>query len=205
MKYYITISVLLSWVQVSWAQFQFNTSALTAPSYAAQSLVFKKGFTSKDTLVVEGYIPSKNPKKATLYSLVPGGGQIYNGRYWKVPIIYAALGTSIYFAITNRQEYLYLREQYDFMVDGDDETVSDYEGVTTPQGLANERDKFRGWMELSYVAIGAVYVLQIIEANVDAHLMDFNVSEDLSMHWSPQVVGSVSSPGLGVGLALKLK
>ena len=132
---------------------------------------------------------TKSPGRAAWMSAaLPGLGQIYNDKYWKVPIIYAGLATSIYFIVDNRREYLFYRQAYINEIDGDSTTVNT--GLSpgfTAAVLRDRSDQFRGQMELSYIITAAIYVLQIVDASVDAHLYSFDVSDDLSLEMQPQV------------------
>ena len=131
---------------------------------------------------------SRSPARASLLSAVlPGSGQIYNKKYWKLPIVYAGLGTSVFFILDNRRQYLRFREAY--LLDLDTNTPSSIyaeQGITVNQ-LRAAADQYRLWMEWSYIATGIVYVLQIVDAAVDAHLYSFNVSDDLTLNWRPEV------------------
>ena len=149
-----------------------------------------------------------NPRKAVLLGFVfPGGGQIYNKRWWKLPLVYGAIGTALAFEISNVREYRDARDNYKWAVDDDELTkpVGKFAGrdATT---LRSYRDTFRRYVELSSVALGLVYLLSVSEAYVDAHLKNFDVNEDLSLHLKPSLQ---PAPGLGaaygVGLCLQLK
>jgi hypothetical protein len=136
----------------------------------------------------------RNPKRAAMMSAVcPGLGQIYNHKYWKLPIVYAALGTAGYFVISNRSYYNNMKAAYIQDINDEDGDVSIYYdqgyGLTDIQNAA---EQYRTWMEYSAVAFTAVYVLQIIDATVDAHLYYFDVSDDLSMRLEPKLLYSVS-------------
>ena len=119
-----------------------------------------------------------SPAKAAFYSAVlPGLGQAYNKKYWKIPIVYAALGTGVYFYITNDNELDRFRDAFKRRRAGfnDDEfqNISD-------DGLIRAQRQFRRNKEISlFVTIG-IYALNIIDANIDAHLLQFNVDENLS-------------------------
>ena len=121
-----------------------------------------------------------SPSTAAFYSAVlPGLGQAYNKKYWKIPIIYAALGTSIYFYIDNTNEYNRYRDAYKRRLAGfkDDE----FFGRVTDDGLRNAQKQLNKNREISiFVAIG-IYALNIIDANVDAHLLQYNVDDNLSL------------------------
>lgn len=125
------------------------------------------------------------PARAAFYSAVlPGLGQAYNGKYWKIPIAYAGLGVGIYFYISNDQQYDRYRSIYKRRLAGfrDDEFISPtgQERVTT-DGLIRAQQFYQRNKEISLLVIVGIYALNIIDANVDAHLQQFNVSEDLSL------------------------
>jgi len=147
-----------------------------------------------DTVSVK--IPKKkNPKNAALFSaVVPGAGQFYNESYWKIPIVYAGLGTATYFIVSNRKEYLRYKRAFVLDYDTNDlGLISEFNDGTLDQAQLNQltalereyADQYRSWMEYSYIAFIAVYALQILDATVDAHLFSFDVSDDLSMQVMP--------------------
>ena len=150
-----------------------------------------------------------SPKKAAIWSaLLPGAGQVYNKKYWKVPIIYGAFTTCAYFAVDNRREYLRYRDAYRAETDNDSTTISEFDGFPiTVQGIRDRRDQFKQWMELSYILGGLTYVLQIVDASVDAHLFYFDVSDNLSLRWQPQFRRNrfLNTSTAGVSLHLTLK
>lgn len=120
-----------------------------------------------------------SPSKAAFYSAVlPGLGQAYNKKYWKIPIVYAALGTGIYFYVTNNNQYNDVRDAYKRRLAGfqDDE----FQNLLTDDGLLQAQKTLRRNKELSLLITFGLYALNIIDANVDAHLMQFNVNDDLS-------------------------
>lgn len=129
-----------------------------------------------------------SPKKATIYSAVlPGLGQAYNKKYWKIPIVYAGFGTTGYFIYRNTTQYKLYKQAYIYRMDDDYLTVDDYPEYTATE-LAYIKDNYRRNMEISYIATAAVYIFNIIDATVDAHLFDFDISDDLSMNWQPSII-----------------
>ena len=146
------------------------------------------------------------PVRAAYYSaMFPGLGQIYNKKYWKLPIVYGALGASIYFVITNQQEYH--RLQYARLVrnDGNDLTFDEFEGILSDAGIEEFEEYYRTNLENSFLALGAVYLLNIIDALVDAHLHDFDVSNDLGFRISPTFNPSYEPGKTNFGLAMNFK
>ena len=151
-----------------------------------------------------------SPKTATWLALIPGAGQAYNRKYWKMPIVYAGFGTTIYFAVTNNNEYHLYRDAYDYKM-GTKTDVSqqaiDEAAKYTPDNLITLRDYYRRNMELSWIITAAWYVLQIIDANVDAHFFYYEISDDLTFQVEPQW-NLANDYGYGynnnIGLTLKL-
>ncbi|MDX8338320.1 DUF5683 domain-containing protein [Draconibacterium sp. IB214405] len=141
-----------------------------------------------------------SPKKATIYSAVlPGLGQAYNKKYWKIPLIYAGFGTIGYFIHWNNDNYKILRQAYSDLTDGDETTRSyenlegaeyydldnqtDYNNFKT--GLSKQQSYYRRNRDLLIISMVGFYGLNIIDASVDAHLFDFDISEDLTFNWEP--------------------
>ncbi|MFK8281706.1 DUF5683 domain-containing protein [Capnocytophaga cynodegmi] len=127
-----------------------------------------------------------SPAKAAFYSaILPGLGQIYNKSYWKVPLVYGAIGTGIYFYIRNTKEFNRYQTAYKRRMAGhtDDEFYgnrSDGQPRLSTDGLRRAQQFYRRNQELSLLITAGLYALNIIEANVDAHLKQFNVDERLS-------------------------
>ena len=126
-----------------------------------------------------------SPKKAALLSaLLPGTGQAYNRKYWKMPIVYVAGAAGAYFIIDNARSYKSFRQAYIYRMDEDPATIDDYPQLSAQQ-LQVYRESYRRNMELSVIVSAAVYLLQILDATVDAHLFDFDVTNDLALKWRP--------------------
>lgn len=149
-----------------------------------------------------------NPTRAAIFSLlIPGAGQFYNKKYWKMPIVYGALGGLTYLAIVQNDEYQLYRREYAFMVDDDPLTISRFEGRATAQTLKSIRDVADKRRQNAVVGIVAVWLLNSVDAYVDAHLKDFDVSEDLTLDLTPtthyDVVSRQPLFGFSVGLVAK--
>lgn len=134
------------------------------------------------------------PSKAAFYSaILPGLGQIYNKRYWKIPILYAALGTSLYIYADRNAEYNQVRAAFKRRLAGftDDEFFDlNGDGVgpdVSSAALQNAQDNLQKDRDLALIISIAFYVLNIIDANVDAHLKQYNISEKLAMDVTPNV------------------
>lgn len=132
--------------------------------------------------------------KASIYSFIlPGLGQAYNKKYWKIPILYAGFGFLTYMIITNRKEYKAYQLAYDYKKDEAKYNPppnfyyppNDYAAQYGLEALKQGRNYYRRNMELSYILTGVWYLLNVIDASVDAHLFDFNISPDLSLKVEP--------------------
>jgi hypothetical protein len=153
---------------------------------------------------VETPLERHSPKKATIMSAaLPGLGQIYNKKVWKLPIIYAGIGTCIYFIDRNNTRFQRYKDALIAASDNDPNTVNDT-GFSTFQ-LDQLQETYRSWRDLSWIILAGVYVLNIIDANVDAHLFYFDVDKDLSLELRPDVRSSWgNSAGVIPGLSLSL-
>ena len=126
-----------------------------------------------------------SPARAAFYSAVlPGLGQAYNDKYWKIPIVYSAFGVGIYFYLNNTEEYNRYRDAYKSRLAGrTDDEFYDEDGnvLLSTSGLIDAQRFYQRNKEISLLVLVGMYALNIIDANVDAHLQQFNVNEDLSL------------------------
>ena len=135
-------------------------------------------------------IKEHSPHKASIYSaIMPGAGQVYNKKYWKIPIVYAALGSTIYFTYDNGQKYKQYRDAFLVRKEG---KIDEYDGVYSDSQLITIMGYYERNKELSIIMTVAVYILNIVDASVDAHLFDFDVSEDLSLNTTPKLIQTQS-------------
>ena len=148
-----------------------------------------------------------SPAKAAFYSaILPGLGQAYNKKYWKIPIVYVAIGSGVYWYVENNTKYNRYRDAYKSRLAGftNDEFYLDAAGnqlssprVTT-EGLERAQKFYRRNKEISLLVTIGLYALNIIDANVDAHLLQYNVDENLSLapHYKIDEFDASSSLGL---------
>ncbi|HLV41933.1 MAG TPA: DUF5683 domain-containing protein, partial [Brumimicrobium sp.] len=163
---------------------------------------------SNDTLLIEKVKDTiHSPRKAALYSLIPGGGQIYNhlampkGKkkaFWKVPIIYAGLGATGYFAIQNHVTQKALKAEYLFREKNGYPNLSEY-AAYDQQGILTLFEGARRSRDLMIFAFIAVYGLNVLDAHVEAHFVNFDVSKDLSLSLTPRM-HDFHTPGLALTL-----
>lgn len=143
-------------------------------------------YDTKDTVQIQ--TKKHSPNKAALYSaILPGLGQAYNKKYWKIPVIYAGVGTLLYFINLNNKEYKKFRDAYIYVSNGDTNitTDNDYVNKYSEEALLEGRNYYRTNLELTYILSGVLYILNIIDATVDAHLFEYDISDNLSMKLEP--------------------
>jgi len=123
-----------------------------------------------------------SPSKAAFYSAIfPGMGQVYNKKYWKAPIVWGAMGTSIYYYLDNNKEFKRYRKAYRLRKNNliDEFTVGGVE-IISEETLERAQDQLRENRDMSLLTTVILYVLQIVEASVNAHLLQFNTDDNLS-------------------------
>jgi len=144
-----------------------------------------------------------NARKATIMSACfPGLGQIYNRKYWKAPVIYVALGGIGYWGITNQVKYKYYSNNLRAANDDDPTTINST--LYSSDQLITQKKYYQKYRDISIMVGALVYLVNIIDANVDAHLRTFDVSDDLSLQLNPYSNLDYNNK-LQAGLSLKLK
>jgi hypothetical protein len=147
------------------------------------------------------------PQKATRHSaIIPGWGQAYNKQYWKIPIVYGALAIPTSLFIYNNKWYQKTKDAYEILVNGGDTSAIDpkLKGLS-PETLQYYRNDFRKNRDYSTIFFFLVWGLNVVDATVSAHLKDFDVSNDLTMHIQPDYNISTRSPSLSIALNVKEK
>ena len=130
-----------------------------------------------------------NPRKALMLSAFPAGGQIYNKRWWKAPIVYAGMGGMVYLIDRNSTEHLYFKRAYRRSVRGLPHDLSGRGGLDNPTTLKRFRDQADKNAQYSYMGLIAIFGLAAMDAFVDAHLRTFDVSDDLSLEVEVKEMG----------------
>lgn len=142
-------------------------------------------------------------RKATIMSAcLPGLGQIYNRKYWKAPVIYVALGGIGYWGVTNHVKYKYYSDNLRYANDDDPNTINST--LYSNDQLITQKRYYRKYRDYAIIVGALVYLVNIIDANVDAHLKTFDVSDDLSLQFKPYSTFDYNN-NLQAGLTLKLK
>ena len=178
--------------------------------FSTFSFAVEKDSLARDT------VPVHSIKKAIIFSSVlPGAGQFYNykwtptgtkGRnnvYWKVPLYYAAIGTTGYFLIQNQITLSSLKKEYYDRTNNVPESQWNPDWTSYDStGIVSLHDIYATRRDLSILAFGAAYLFQIVEAGVGAHFVKFDISEDLTMHLQPVILNNRSA---GIGLCLNFR
>ena len=144
----------------------------------------------------------KDPKKATMLSaILPGAGQVYNGKTWKVPILYAGILTDVYFIQYNHKRYERFRDALFALDKGETNQFPSLNRAA----LVRNVDYWRQNRDLTLLLMLGIYALNLVDANVDAHLSGFDISEDLTLKIAPQIGTLSASSTTGLSFTLQFK
>lgn len=200
-RYFITVGVLLLSCTVSWCQ-QKDTlppairNGVMDTLRPAPAVKGKKSGNMDSPYKVDSTTRKKHdPRKATLYSaFCPGLGQIYNHKYWKLPLVYAAVGIPVYTFFYNKSWYQKCQQALSILADTPltndklakvDPKLRVFVSAGDNNDLISYRNSFRQDQDYSVLFFLLFWGLQVVDATVDAHLMDFDVSSELSMKLQP--------------------
>jgi Family of unknown function (DUF5683) len=183
-----------------------DTNLVKSESISPDSVPFRT-----DTEIIQAQVPLQtvdSPKvhsvrRATLLSTyLPGAGQVYNRKTWKVPIIYAAFAGMGYLIKFNHDNFKKFDNALVTRYDNDPNTVDAYATIYSEDNLRSLSDFYRRNRDLSVIGLTLIYVLNIVDAHVDAHLFNFNVDDDLSLRVNPtlEMGPYFSSAGLSLSL-----
>ena len=153
-------------------------------------------------ITIDSYASRFNPRKALLYSAVfPGTGQLYNKKYWKVPLVYGGFAAGIYMVSLFQDSYLqYKNELYGILSDGSLVSPSGY----NESQLRRLTTVFKRERDFYSIVTVFWYILQLVDAHVDAHLKEFDVNPNLQVKLEP-IMESNPMNGKSAGIALKFK
>lgn len=196
----------------------FNTSAQESDTLIAGA----------DTAFIEGVpldlapvVKVHSPHKATFYAaILPGLGQAYNKKYWKIPILYAGIGGLAYAIHFNTKYYNSYKSAYrDFIIRdpgnksylefippnmSEDDVTGQYEDWFE-SALLSKKQYYRRYRDLSYLGMVGIYIIQMVDAAVDAHFYNFDISDDLSMRVEPAMMAPAPGEFAGLGVQIQLK
>jgi hypothetical protein len=158
-----------------------------------------------DTVVVDTSLaPFHSHRKAVLYSFIcPGLGQVYNKKYWKIPFIYGGGGAFLYFINYNQLKYKKFRNAlFDQKVTQEDVVIDGY--PYRYESLGQGRDYYRRYRDLSVAGLAAIYLLNVIDAMVDAYFYYYDISDDLSLKVEPAVIQNIGLMGETASLGIRI-
>ena len=163
------------------SQFAYKPIDLThisTPVFSSHSGAVASGSPYQSHLVADTQVKrSHSPKKATIMAIaLPGSGQIYNQKYWKVPFVYAGLGASVWAIGHFRGEMRVLNDSISGIFGA---------GKTPSAQLIADRDQQRSRRDIAILCLAGVYIFQVIDATVDAHFFKFNINENIGLRISP--------------------
>ena len=189
------------------AQDRYDNDSLNATKTDSLSVVVDTTFSKKKKTEQDWSTWRPDPKRALWLALViPGGGQIYNRKYWKLPLVYGGFIGCMYAMSWNNTMYKDYSQAYIDLMDNDPSTQSYNQFLHLGMKITTEadkkryqdifrkrKDKYRRWRDLSFFVMLGVYALSVIDAYVDAELSVFDISDDLSLRVEPTIINIRSS------------
>ncbi len=230
MRIIVFVLLIISFIS-SRAQNQFSISGIndSLPNSKSEAIAIDKALTQKDSLQLAQLSSSEsktkrnwdtwrpNPKRALWLAIVlPGAGQVYNRKYWKLPLIYGGFVGCIYALQWNNTMFKDYSQAYLDIMDSDPSTESYNQflhlgtkitssNITQYQDIFRRRkDRYRRWRDLSFFCMLGVYALSIIDAYVDASLSEFDISDKLSLRIEPTVFSTAQRNSLNSPSAIGL-
>ncbi|MFO7822319.1 MAG: DUF5683 domain-containing protein [Cyclobacterium sp.] len=157
----------------------------------------------QDTIQIEGAPQNvKDPKKALILSLIlPGAGQVYNEKVWKLPLLYGGVTTAVYFLGFNNRRYQEFLVALEIVREGTE--PSPFPNLNE-DGIIRNVNYWRRNRDAMYMVFGAIYALGAVDAFVDAHLSSFDISEDLSLKFEPSIEPLLANNS-SIGVSIKLR
>ena len=189
------------------AQDRYDNDSLNLTKTDSLSVVVDTTFSKKKKTEQDWSTWRPDPKRALWLALViPGGGQIYNRKYWKLPLVYGGFIGCMYAMNWNNMMYKDYSQAYIDLMDNDPNTQSYNQFLHLGTKITTEadkkryedifrkrKDKYRRWRDLSFFVMLGVYALSVIDAYVDAELSVFDISDDLSLKVEPTIINNRSS------------
>ena len=161
-----------------------------------------------DTIIRSAKIKDRkhSPTLAAIFSAVlPGLGQGYNKKYWKIPIVYAGVGGLGFAVGYTAIQWKGFRGAYRLEVDEDPNTIGSYKGIEDAATLKSYRDFHKRNLDIFSICLGVWYLLNVVDAAVDAHMFHWNMKDDINLSWTPTMIqggpyGNTTTAGLSVRL-----
>ena len=199
MKY----SLIIIWLLLSAQVYAQIPTVPDTTSNREDSTVIRSLSTDVGATEITMKKPEHSPTRATLLSAaIPGLGQAYNKKYWKIPIVWAALGAFGYFIVWNNDQYQFYRRNLIYEIEQDPDFPN--ETGLNQTTLKSARDQYRRNRDQLALYGILFYLVQIVDAHVDAHLIEFDVNQDLSVRLEPGYI-PLNTGGSQFGMSFKIK
>ena len=197
---------------LAFSQVNTTEAVLDTPSKDSLAIVEKQKQSIEEEILksnapakIKSPVTKLNPTKAGLYSAVlPGLGQVYNKKYWKVPIVWGAVGTGVGIAVWNQNQYTKYREYYIAKLNGTPNEFVDSRPYLDKIALGNAQDRMKRQRDYAIAITGLIYILNIVDAVVDAHLYEGRKDPDLT--FKPAIIYDDfigNSPKTGLSLSYR--
>lgn len=179
--------------------------------YAGMAIASYLYFIGDAALNMESSAVTKVNRATTLSTIFPGAGQVYNKSYWRVPIVVGGLASTIYTIDWNNRGYQRFKTAYSLVIDYEKNpskypggAADEFQGAYSATFLKNLKDSYRRNRDLCIILTAGVYLLNILDAHVDSHLQDFDISDDLSMNLEPYFgyTSIATQPVYGVNMSV---
>lgn len=167
-----------------------------------------------DTLIQSGtvvspdtttFVSNHSPQKAVMYSLIcPGLGQIYNRKYWKLPFIYGGVGAFVYFISYNQLKYKKFRAAVENGNPNSGELIEIDGFRYRYESLGIGRDYYRRYRDISLAGLAGMYLLNVIDAMVDAYFVRYDISDDISLKLEPAVIQNTGLVGETASIGFRI-
>ncbi len=201
---FLTIfSLIFTLVIPGFSQAKKDTIIVRNDSIIAKNGVDQSHLPAKDSVVKKKHSPHT---AAIRSAILPGWGQAYNRKYWKIPIVYGALGTTAAIFVYNLKTYKSLKQAYINLLDtipANDALIEERFQQLSPESIRSYRTSFRQNVDYSVLFFLVFWGLNVVDATVDAHLKSFDVSNDISMKLKPTIGNA--TPGLSIVFILNDK
>jgi len=175
--------------------------------YSQENKIIKKDTTNNQQEINDTINKHRSSKASAMSAILPGLGQVYNHKYWKVPVIYGALGALSYFAVFNYKKHNEFKNEYKYRSGDTTKIIKNHnlDIYTDKEELLLQFENYKRQGDLFVFGAVVVYILNIVDAAVDAHLYSFDVSDKLTLEIQPTINCSYQTNQTYAGFSLKIK
>ncbi len=202
---FLLVTLMLFISMHTFAQVVENDTLATSPTYQQDSIIgFRSLQEPQNVETIEMVAEGHDPNKAAWYSAaIPGLGQAYNKKYWKIPLVWGGIAGFAYVIDWNNDQYQFFRKNLIYETNGNQDGFKN-ETQLDASALKSGRDQYRRNRDMMVIFGVIFYMLNIVDAHVDAHLIEFDVNGDLSVQLTPSVQPVINNR-LSTGLTFSVK